>query len=92
MRLDHLLSKDDTKSEGDWLAPTGAGGLARRLRPNKVCSCVGYSEKLTQCVAATARPKRPEGLGAEARQYEKHRRLPIDNDAKISYNDACRFV
>jgi hypothetical protein len=62
-----------TKSEGDWLAPAGAGGLARRLRPNKVWSCVGYSEKLTQCVAATARPKRPEGLGAGAGQYEKRR-------------------
>ena len=45
-----------------------------------------------EAVAAAARPKRPEGLGAEARQYEKRRRLPIDNDAKISYNDACRFV
>ncbi|EZP75924.1 hypothetical protein H839_11644 [Parageobacillus genomosp. 1] len=31
-----------------------AGGPARRLRPNKVWSCVGYSEKLTQCVAAAA--------------------------------------
>ncbi|PUF88027.1 hypothetical protein, partial [Geobacillus sp. LYN3] len=54
------------KAEDARLSATRAGGPVRRLRPNKVWSCVGYSEKLTQCVAAATGPKRREPMASGA--------------------------
>jgi hypothetical protein len=50
---------------------TRAGEPARRLRPNKVWSCAGYSEMLTQCVAAAAGSKRREPMAHGAGQRRK---------------------
>ncbi len=58
---------------------TRAGGPVRRLRPNKVWSCVGYSEKLTQCAAAATGPKRREPMASGARQREKRGFLSSSN-------------
>ncbi|WP_167614773.1 hypothetical protein, partial [Parageobacillus toebii] len=61
----------DAKSEGDWLAPTGAGGARE------------------EAVAAAARPKRPEGLGAEARQYEKRKRRDQLSKPNVLHPQKC---